>query len=340
VRLGGREARAFLARPDPRILAALVTGEDGARVADARAGLLGAIVGPEGEAEMRLGRMAGAEVRRDPAMLLDALKAQGFFPGPRAVLLEDATDGLAPVLAAALDALGPGDARLVATGAGLPARGALRRLFEGRAGVVAITLYDDPPTPADLDAMLAGAGLSAVARDARDELLARAQGMEPGEVRGLVELLALHQQGEDGPLEARTVAALAPDEGGDLDDLVLAVSEGRREAVAPLVARLAARGVSPVEVAIRLGRIARQVLAVASDPGGVEAGLQALRPPLGGPRRQAVARAATAWGPGRSAEALREMVSLDLRLRSGGAAPGRALVEAAVLRLARPGRGG
>jgi DNA polymerase-3 subunit delta len=48
------------------------------------------------------------------------------------VLVEDATDGLAPVVAAALEAWAPGDARLVATGAGLAAKGALRKLFEGR----------------------------------------------------------------------------------------------------------------------------------------------------------------------------------------------------------------
>ena len=38
----------------------------------------------------------------DPAALMDAVKAVGFFPGPRAVHVEAATDGLAPVIAAAL----------------------------------------------------------------------------------------------------------------------------------------------------------------------------------------------------------------------------------------------
>ena len=322
-------------RPQPGAAGILVSGEDGARVAQARGDLVLALLGPGAEAEMRLDRLPAAELRRDPSRLLDALKAVGFFPGPRGVLVEDATDGLAPVVAAALDAWAPGDARLVATGTGLAARGALRKLFEGRKDAVAITLYDDPPTESELSEMLHGAGLGRVEPDAREALTAFAQSLPPGEFRGLVERLSLHQIGAEDPLEAATVLALAPQaEETEVDDLLAAVTDGRRDRVALLLGRLAAQGVGPVAVAIQALRHFRALLAVASDSGGVQAGLASLRPPVGGPRREALARAAGSWRRERIEDGLSQLVELDLALRSGGRVPDRALLERVLLRLA------
>ena len=72
------------------------------RVALKRAALVEALIGPDGAAEMRLERIAGADLRREPARCVDALKATGFFAGPRAVLVEEAGDAAAPALKAAL----------------------------------------------------------------------------------------------------------------------------------------------------------------------------------------------------------------------------------------------
>lgn len=315
--------------------AVLLSGEDGAQVSQARADLLAAMLGPGAEAEMRLDRLPAAEVRRDPARLLDALKAVGFFPGDRAVWLEDATDGLAPAVAAALDARGPGDARLVATGGALTAKGALRKHFDGRRDAVAITLHDDPPSEAELDGMLAAAGLTRLDPAAREEIGGLARSLPPAELRGLVERLSLFQLGAEAPLGAEAVRALAP-QGGDaeLDDLLAAVTDGRRDRAAALLARLWAGGTGPVAVAIALGRHLRALLAVATDPGGAQAGLSGLRPPAWGPRRDALARAAGAWRRERIEEGMALALDLDLALRSARRAPDRALVERAVMRVA------
>ncbi len=315
--------------------AILISGDDGARVTQARADVLLVLLGPGAEAEMRLERIAAAELRRDPALLHDALKAVGFFPGPRAVLLEDATDGLAPAVSAALEARSEGDARLVATGTGLASKGALRKLFEGRRDSVAVILYDDPPTESEVQEMLRDAGLSRVEPAATDLLLSLAQSLPPGDFRGLMERLSLHEIGATGPLGAETVAALAPQaEEAEVDDLLAAVTEGRRERVPPLLARLAAQGVGPVAVAVQALRHFRALLSVASDPNGAQSGLNGLRPPVGGPRRQVLLRAAESWRRDRIEEALRTLVELDLQLRSGGGMPDRALLERALLRLA------
>jgi DNA polymerase-3 subunit delta len=95
VKLAGREAARFIEAPDPGGAGALLYGADPVRIAQRRQALIAAMIGPEGAAEMRLARMGGADLRRDPAALSDAVKAIGFFGGPRAVLVEEA-DGQKP----------------------------------------------------------------------------------------------------------------------------------------------------------------------------------------------------------------------------------------------------
>jgi DNA polymerase-3 subunit delta len=313
----------------------LVSGEDGTQVAETRTQLVRTIIGPDGEAEMRLERLLAADVRRDAALLQDTLKAAGFFPGPRVVLLEDASDGLAPIIASALDASTPEDARLVVTGAGLSAKGALRKLLEGRRDAVTIILYDDPPTEAELEERLREAGVTRVDPTAQEELWAIAQSIAPGELRGLLDRLGLYQIGTETPLSLDAVRALAPQAGeAEVDDLLAAVLEKKRERIPPLLTKLEAEGIGPVAVAIQAIRHMRALVAVTSDPGGVQAGISALRPPAFGPRRDALARAAVAWKRERIEGALRGLVELDLTLRSGGGIPDRALLERVLLRLA------
>lgn len=336
MKLGAAEARAALRRPDPGLGAVLLWGED-ERVAEARRLLLPAWVGPEGEAEMRLSRLAAGEVRREPALLGDALRAGCFFPGPRAVWLEDATDGLAPLLAAALAGWQEGDARLLVTAGALAGRSALRRLFEGRKGAVAVAFYDDPMSDGEARELIEAARLGPLEAEARDALLGQARALDGGEFRRLLERVALHQDGAEAPLAAAVVEALAPQgEEAGLDDLLLAVTEGRREGAGALLPRVWASGASPVTVALALGRHVRAALALASDPGGPQAGLGRLRPPPGGARRAMLLRAA-AWPRERLERAAAAALQLDRELRSSSRAPERALVERAVLRLASRG---
>ncbi|MCA3532522.1 MAG: DNA polymerase III subunit delta, partial [Rhodobacter sp.] len=142
MKIGAAEVLRTYARPDPARPGLLIYGNDAMRVALKRQEVIAAVIGPGGEAEMRLARMAAADLRRDPAALQDAMKAQGFFPGPRVAFVEDATDGLAPLLQEAMAAWRPGDALLVVTAGSLAAKSALRKLFEPHPGAHALALYD------------------------------------------------------------------------------------------------------------------------------------------------------------------------------------------------------
>lgn len=132
MKLSGADATRYFAKPDPKRTGLLIFGQDAMRVALRRQEVIAALIGPEGEAEMRLTRIPAADLRKDPAVLLDAMKSQGFFPGPRVAFLEDATDTAAPLVAIAMKDWRPGDATILVTAGGLTGKSALKKLFDDR----------------------------------------------------------------------------------------------------------------------------------------------------------------------------------------------------------------
>lgn len=334
MKLAGPAALRYLARPDPAHAGMLIWSADAMRTALKRQEAVAAIIGPQGEAEMRLARMSGAELRRDPALLSDAMRAQGFFPGPRAVLVEDATDGLAPVLGAALKDWREGDAVVVVTAGQLPARSALRKLFEGHPAAACIALYDDPPGRDEIEAELKRAGVAEVGRDGMGALVALSRMIGPGDFRQVIEKIALYKLGDPAPLDAAEVAALAPATAEAALDAVLdAVAEADTAALGPLLRRMEAQGVNPVTLCIGATRHFRQLHAAASAPRGAAEGVAQLRPPPFGARREKLVRQARGWGMHRLEQALAILIDTDLSLRSAAKAPATAVMERALIRL-------
>ncbi len=339
MKLSPRDAAAWLKRPDPGNPGLLIFGADPMRVATRRKDATTAIVGPTGEAEMRLTRIAAADLRKDPALLNDAIKAQGFFPGPRAALVEDATDATAPVLVAALADWRRGDAQVVVTAGQLAPRSALRKLFEAHPAALALALYDDPPGRDEIEAALAAAGLRDVPGDTMAALTQLARSLDPGDFRQTVEKLGLYMYGQDAPPGTEDVAACAPRSAeAGVDDLLAIVAEARTQEIAGVLQRLYAQGVTPVALCIGAMRHFRALHGAASDPGGASSGVARLRPPVFGPRRDMMARQAGAWGRDRLEKALTVLLDTDLQLRSASRAPQQALVERTLIRLAMMAR--
>ncbi|MGR3434521.1 MAG: DNA polymerase III subunit delta [Shimia sp.] len=340
MKLSARDAAAYFARPDPDAAGALIYGQDAMRVAMKRKALLEALLGDGAEEEMRLTRLQAADLRRDPAALSDATRAQGFFPGARAVLVEGATDQHAKAVEGALVDWRPGDAQIVVVGGALQARSKLRKLFEGAPRAMAIAVYDDPPSRGEIEAALAKAGVGAVSREAGQALEALARGLGPGDFAQTVEKVALYALSSDAPLSADDVAACAPlSVEAELDDILGVVAGGEADRIGPILRRLAAQGVGPVTLSIGALRHFRVLHVVASDPGGPGAGIGKLRPPVFGPRRERVLRQAQGWGTARLEAALALLLDTDLQLRGAAqTAPQMATMERALIRLAMMGR--
>ncbi len=251
MKLAGEAASGYFAKPDPARTGLLIYGADAMRVALKRQQVIAALVGPEGEAEMRLTRLSGSELRKDPAGLQDAIKAQGFFPGPRVAFVEEASDTLAPLIAAALGEWRAGDAVVVVTAGQLSAKSALRKLFEEHRNAYAAGIYDDPPSRAEIDAMLRAAGLDAIDPEAMTDLQALARELDPGDFRQTVEKIGLYKWGDATPLSPAEVVLSAPiSTEAEVDDVLDLVAEARSDRIGPVIRRLEGQGVNPVTLCI------------------------------------------------------------------------------------------
>ncbi|WP_296427357.1 DNA polymerase III subunit delta [Yoonia sp.] len=339
MKLSGAAATAYCRKPDPAHKGLLIFGADPMRVAGKRQEAIAALLGPQGEAEMRLTRINAADLRKDPALLDDAIKAQGFFPGHRVAFVEGATDLMSKVVDAALRDWKPGDAQVIVTAGQLTAKSPLRKIFEVHRTAVAIGIYDEPPTVADIEHALAQAGVAQPIRDVMDALIALGQSLEPGDFRQTVEKISLYKRGDDSPLSVADVLACAPQSAEvDVDDVLEVVALGQADQLGPVLRDLYAQGVTPVTLCIGAMRHFRRLHVVACDPGGPAAGVGRLRPPVFGPRRDKIVRQAGHWGRDRLERALTALTDVDLLLRSANTAPQGALMERTLIRLAMMAR--
>ncbi|MEM9125461.1 MAG: DNA polymerase III subunit delta [Pseudomonadota bacterium] len=336
MKLSPREADGYFAKPDADKTGLLIYGSDAMRVALKRQQVLAALLGPSADEEMRLTRMPGADLRGDPALLLDAVKAVGFFPGPRAVFVEDATDASAPSILAALEDWVVGDAQIVVTAGQLKPSSKIRKAFETHPAAYAVGIYDDPPSRVEVERILAQAELRNIPQDTMTALGDLALTLSPGDFMQTVEKLSLYKRGDTSELSIDDIEACAPrSTEAALDDVLNVVAEGRAGEIGPLIRRLQAQGTNGVTLCIGAMRHFRVLYACASDPGGAAQGIGKLRPPVYGKRRDRILRQAQNWGAPKLQTALTALTDTDLSLRSAGqTAPALALVERALIRLA------
>ena len=163
--------------------------------------------------------------------------------------------------------------------------------------------------------------------------------MGPVEMRQTIEKLALYKHGDPTPVTAADVEAMAPQrlEAGT-DALVAAVASGDAQAIVAILARLRSQGATATSLCIDATRHFRTLFALFADPQGPSSAVARLRPPVFGPRRDALLRQARIWTLPKVGTALDMLVETDLELRSSSSAPAMALVERTLIRIARLAR--
>jgi DNA polymerase-3 subunit delta len=286
---------------------------------------------------MRLTRLAASDLRKDGAALLDAVKAVGFFPGPRVVVVEEATDGLAPLIDSVLKDWREGDASIVVTAGNLTGKSALKTMAERHPAAICIGLYDDPPTREEIAEDLARAGLRDIPPDALSELQTLSRVLEPGDFRQTLEKIALYKFRDPSPLTPVEIAALAPATiETEAEELIDMVAEGQMAAIGPLIRRLTAQGIAPVTLAIAALRHFQTLHMMATHPEGPAQGFAQSRGFF--KRRDRMMKQAGSWGARQTEKALAILVETDLTLRSSTRAPLMAVMERALIRIARKER--
>jgi len=331
MKLSPREAAGYFAKPDPKRAGLLIYGGDAMRVALKRQQVILALIGKTGEEEMRLTRIPASDLRSDPACLIDAMTAQGFFPGPRVAFVEDAADGLTKFIKPALEAWREGDAQIIVTAKQLNARSSLRKLFEGHNNSFAVGIYDDPPSKAEIESDLAKGGLTNIQADAMEALVSLSREIGPGDFRQVIEKISLYKLNDTTPLTPEDVIANAPTSTeAALDDVLNIVAEARSGEIGPIMRKLESQGVQPVGLCIGATRHFRTLYAAANNPSGIGG----LRPPVFGARRDRMQRQLQRWSGRKLEIALTMLTDTDLQLRSTSRAPTMALMERTLVRLA------
>lgn len=335
MKLSGRKAARHFTDPDRSATGTLIHGADAMRVALKRQDLIANLIGPRGEEEMRLTRISASGLRKDPAALSDALRTQGFFPGPHVAFVEGASDNSAMTIAAALSDWQPGDAQIVITAGALGTRSALRKLFESHKTAFAIGIYNDPPSRDEIGADLHKAGLTGVSTQAMDDLTALARVIDPGHLRQTIEKLALYKLEDASPVSSDDIEACAPlTTGAAMDDVLNIVAEARTAEIGAVMQKIEGQGILPVGLCIGATRHFRTLHAAACDPDGPANSLSRAWPPVSWSRRDRMARQAQMWGVSRLERALQMLIDTDLQLRSAAQrAPQMALVERTLIRL-------
>lgn len=334
MKLAGAKAVGYFAKPDPSHCAILIYGGDSMRVALRRQELLKALVGDQAEEEMRLTRLSGADVRKDASLVLDGLKASGFFPGPRAVFVEEATDATAATMVTALGEWREGDAVLVVTAGQLNARSKLRKAFEDPRNTVAIGIYNDPPSETEIMSLAAKVNLTDFAGEAKADLISLGRDLDPGDLQQTLEKLSLYKYNDNTPVTSEDIQACAPasvDAG--IDEAIHIIAEARSGEVGPMLNRLFGQGINPTTLCISATRHFRNLHSASAHPSGPDTALARARPPVFGPRKDRMVRQARGWGTARLEKALNVLIDTDLSLRSAAKAPDKAMLERAFIRI-------
>ena len=333
MKLNAREATQFCRSPDRRYRAALIYGEDSVEVSRRRAQLIKALIG-DGE-DHNVTQLDAGHARRDPALVVDAVMARGFFGGEPIVVVEGGTDGLTPSMTEAIAAMGQDDAFLVVTAGILPARSKLRKLFETDASAVAAPCYQTALGRAEIELILKDAGLDALSDDAVRDLVDFARSADSGALTDLISRLALYSLDAVVPVSSEDVIACLPGSGdADLDDVLDAVANGDVGRIGPMMTKLESQGVNATTLAISAMRKFRQLHAISSSGGSAETVISRLRPPVFGPRRDALVRQARLWSMGKCEGALKLILETDSALRGGAASAGYPVLERMLIRLA------
>lgn len=330
MKLGRRDGAGIIAKPPKDKVGLLIYGSDAMRVALKRQEYLKALLGPAAEEEMRLSRIPAADLRREPALLMDAIKAVGFFPGPRAAFVEGATELIAQIIIDTIGDWQPGDAQIIITAGDLKKTSKLLKVFEGHRNAYAWGIYDDPPDRAEIERLLGEAKLRADG-PSMAELEDLARSLDPGDFRQTLEKLSLYKLSDpDTPVSLEDIGACAPASvEAEVDDILNIVAEKDAARIGPLMRRLQSQGVTAVTLSILAMRHFRTLHRAACNPGA----------PLWGVReRDRAQRQSRDWGAAKLETALGILTDTDLQLRSAGqTAPAMAIMERTFIRLAMYG---
>ena len=336
MRLTNRDLISFFESPPKGVAGVLIYGTDHMRIASKRQELVHSLLGPRADEEMRLARISRENLKKAPEQAIDLCKAQGFFPGQRALLIEEANETITDIIIKVFDVWKDGDATLIITAGSLKSTSNLRKFFEQHQNTFSAPVYNNPMTITEIEKMISNAGIKNVTQDSLNHLCQIALQLEPGDFKQTIEKLALYKLNDETSLTHQDISKCIPiSNEAQIEEVLTVVLSGNHIKLNQIVSRLQSQGVLPVTLVIAATRHFKILFSVATNPKGPVAGAATLRPPVYGPRKESLIKQAQKWGPEKIKGAIKIITATDLQLRSQNqVAPQMALVERLFIRLA------
>jgi len=309
-------ADAFVKRPTAGVRFFLVHGTDEGLIHERVKALVGAALGGDPD-PLRLTRLDGDAVARDPGALADEAYAISMFGGSRALWIEAQARDLMPALEPLL-ARPPADCVVIVEAGSLKKGTALRTAFEKAEVAASIECYPDDKRSLGplIEAEARAAGL-AIAPEARDYLVGLL-GSDRMTTRGEIAKLMLFAR-DKARIEVEDVEAIVADAApSSLDALIDAALLGDMAAVEATGGRYFAEGGDAGFLVIRLvGRLTLlHRLRLEMERGrSFDAAMQTQYVRLSPSARGALAKQAERWTLAMLAKRLPATASLSARVR-------------------------
>ena len=336
MKLTNRDVVSFFKSPPKGIAGVLIYGNDVMRVSDKRQQFISSLLGPKADEEMRLTRISRENLKKAPEQAIDLCKAQGFFPGERALLIEEANETVADTIITAIKEWQNGDATIVVTAGSLKPSSSLRKFFEQKKNIFSVPIFDNPMTKFEVEKIITESGLQNVTQEILNQLVTIASELPPGDFKQSINKLALYKLNDETPVAYQDVINCTPASNeAAIDEVLNVILAGNEFKINQIVGRLRSQGVLPVTLVIAATRHFKDLFSIVSNPSGISAGATALRPPIYGPRKEILINQAQKWGPLKIKTAIKILTTIDLKLRSADQkAPQMSLVERHLIRIA------
>lgn len=314
-----RQAEAFLKKPDPKIRAVVIYGNDDGLIAE-RAAQLARTVCEDLKDPFRVVDIAGDALKADPARLADEFSAMSLMGGRRVVRVRPAGDECAAALEN-LVAATAGDALIVIEGGNLSPRSSLRAIAETEACLAALACYMDSEQALEglVEAAARAEGLS-VAPDAMEWIVDRLGG-DRSQTRSEIEKLLLYKADDkDRTIRmADAMAVMGDTSAVGIDDVIAATFDGDRTNLDRALDRVFAEGGHPVQLVRAVQRYADQLNIVLANAksGNLEGAMFKARGlPRFGPARQRFERHLRAWPLSRLNDVLRVVLEAEQQCKT------------------------
>jgi DNA polymerase-3 subunit delta len=341
VKIEPRQADSFLRKPDPKIRAVVIYGNDEGLIAE-RAAQLARSVCEDLKDPFRVVDIAGDALRSDPARLADEFGAMSLMGGRRVVRVRPAGEETVAALEN-LVAASAGDALIVVEGGNLAPRSNLRALAETEPTLAALPCYAD--TEGDLERLVESAARThgfTVEEDALAWIIERLGG-DRGQTRSEIDKLMLYKIGDDSKAItlADAAAVLGDTSAMDIDDVVGATFDGDLVTLDRALDRVFAEGGNSVQLVRALQRHADQLHLVSGHMargGNLESAMFKARGlPRGGPVRRRFENHLRTWPTDRLGDALTVLLRAEQECKTTGL-PDQAIVRRLCLALGSTAR--